>query len=226
MKLRNNYKMTAAMAAVAITAAAPAFAAVTLIGFEDWEAATHETGFGNTDYTGSHVYKETYIGIPGTHTSINQPRTGSRNNGIIENSNNSRHLTLTNGMGLATGGYDSVRINFDFEFYQNHADLYLYYSAAGDFSDTQTVKFFASNNVVYTHGVDYNETIELDSSSYSFTDAAKIRWGANSGGYGNQYTYLDNIRIEGVAEAAAVPEPSTTALLGLGGLALILRRRK
>jgi hypothetical protein len=32
----------------------------------------------------------------------------------------------------------------------------------------------------------------------------------------------DEVRLD----IAAVPEPSTTALLGLGGLALILRRRK
>ncbi|MFT5882071.1 MAG: hypothetical protein ACI9FG_000569 [Crocinitomicaceae bacterium] len=35
-------------------------------------------------------------------------------------------------------------------------------------------------------------------------------------------TLWDNVRLT----AVAVPEPSTTALLGLGGLALILRRRK
>ena len=41
------------------------------------------------------------------------------------------------------------------------------------------------------------------------------------GGGGNaQQVLLDDIVITGV------PEPSTTALLGLGGLALILRRRK
>lgn len=38
-------------------------------------------------------------------------------------------------------------------------------------------------------------------------------------------SYFDNINITGT-EIVAVPEPSTTALLGLGGLALILRRRK
>jgi hypothetical protein len=32
--------------------------------------------------------------------------------------------------------------------------------------------------------------------------------------------------IDAIAIQAVVPEPSTTALLGLGGLALILRRRK
>jgi hypothetical protein len=36
----------------------------------------------------------------------------------------------------------------------------------------------------------------------------------------------DNVRLDVVAAPVAVPEPSTTALLGFGGLALILRRRK
>jgi len=38
------------------------------------------------------------------------------------------------------------------------------------------------------------------------------------------YAGLDEIRFGG--DQAAIPEPTTTALLGLGGLALILRRRK
>jgi hypothetical protein len=40
-------------------------------------------------------------------------------------------------------------------------------------------------------------------------------------------TYSGSVVGAGVAfEAAAIPEPTTTALLGLGGLALILRRRR
>ncbi|MEJ6571203.1 MAG: PEP-CTERM sorting domain-containing protein [Akkermansiaceae bacterium] len=44
----------------------------------------------------------------------------------------------------------------------------------------------------------------------------------NPGGGRNWLGGLGEVRFEGTA----VPEPSTTALLGLGGLALILRRRK
>jgi hypothetical protein len=44
----------------------------------------------------------------------------------------------------------------------------------------------------------------------------------DSTNHGATYTGIGEIRFG----AAAVPEPSTTALLGLGGLALILRRRK
>ena len=42
-------------------------------------------------------------------------------------------------------------------------------------------------------------------------------------GYASSLMGLSEVRFDGVA---AVPEPSSAALLGLGGLALILRRRK
>ena len=38
--------------------------------------------------------------------------------------------------------------------------------------------------------------------------------------------YADNVSLVVDSAVAAVPEPSTTALLGLGGLALVFRRRK
>jgi hypothetical protein len=43
---------------------------------------------------------------------------------------------------------------------------------------------------------------------------------------GNAYGGSENLGYDNIALNAAVPEPSSTALLGLGGLALILRRRK
>ncbi|MEJ6573257.1 MAG: PEP-CTERM sorting domain-containing protein [Akkermansiaceae bacterium] len=42
----------------------------------------------------------------------------------------------------------------------------------------------------------------------------------------NRSIFIDNIEVTTTAPFVAIPEPSTTALLGLGGLALILRRRK
>ena len=42
--------------------------------------------------------------------------------------------------------------------------------------------------------------------------------GADNGD--NNFATVDNVNL------TAVPEPTSTALLGLGGLALILRRRK
>ncbi|MGJ8673811.1 PEP-CTERM sorting domain-containing protein [Rubritalea sp.] len=64
---------------------------------------------------------------------------------------------------------------------------------------------------------------------YSIIDSAEIEF---------TYTAIDNARSafvyggnlaffsEGTTTTTAVPEPSSTALLGLGGLALIMRRRK
>lgn len=48
-------------------------------------------------------------------------------------------------------------------------------------------------------------------------------WGNTNPG-GN--THISDAVISGAASVVAVPEPSSTALLGLGGLALIMRRRK
>jgi hypothetical protein len=89
-----------------------------------------------------------------------------------------------------------------------------------------------------TGAVLYSETIQssaattggdLNSSSFSYTIT-----GTENGGIidtsdlgvrlsvigGDDFFAVDNIQL------TAVPEPSSTALLGLGGLALILRRRK
>ena len=63
----------------------------------------------------------------------------------------------------------------------------------------------------------------FDITGLSSGDEIQI-WGANA----TETTgALNSITISGVTfDSVAVPEPSTTALLGLGGLALIMRRRK
>ncbi|WP_235203408.1 PEP-CTERM sorting domain-containing protein [Sulfuriroseicoccus oceanibius] len=52
---------------------------------------------------------------------------------------------------------------------------------------------------------------------------AIIGTGTSSSANGESTVFFDNVRLESLN---AVPEPSSTALLGLGSLALILRRRK
>ena len=66
------------------------------------------------------------------------------------------------------------------------------------------------------------------------SDGSQLRLGIAGNGTGEFRGELDDFRIynealDGAGVAAsmvAIPEPSSTALLGLGGLALILRRRK
>ena len=66
----------------------------------------------------------------------------------------------------------------------------------------------------------------LNNTNVTFTlvDAAGGNNNQGNNGANNHYSFIDNVTITGTVDA--VPEPSTTALLGLGGLALILRRRK
>jgi hypothetical protein len=63
----------------------------------------------------------------------------------------------------------------------------------------------------------YLNTFTFDNSEGNY-DSIEFTYTGNSS---NRARYMGVI-----VDAAAVPEPSTTALLGLGGLALILRRRK
>jgi hypothetical protein len=63
-------------------------------------------------------------------------------------------------------------------------------------------------------------TIDLDPGETSF-DVDVLRSSGPAGGL-----WMVNAAVLATVPVAAVPEPSTTALLGLGGLALIMRRRK
>jgi hypothetical protein len=67
------------------------------------------------------------------------------------------------------------------------------------------------------NGIDYGNKVTIDVSSLPTGQFIKMDFVEPS-----QWMMLTEIDFEGTA----VPEPSTTALLGLGGLALILRRRK
>ena len=66
-------------------------------------------------------------------------------------------------------------------------------------------------------GVVYGDKVTIDVSSLPTGQFYKMKFDDS-----DQWMMLTEIDFEGTA----VPEPSTTALLGLGGLALIMRRRK
>ena len=75
--------------------------------------------------------------------------------------------------------------------------------------------------------VDYSFTIATASSGITGFDADNFT--LDSSGFSNAPSWDWQIVLSGsdlVLEAYAVPEPSSTALLGLGGLALMLRRKR
>ncbi|QQL46056.1 PEP-CTERM sorting domain-containing protein [Sulfuriroseicoccus oceanibius] len=82
------------------------------------------------------------------------------------------------------------------------------------------------------NGANYDFTLTMGGSTNSFSvgqaSLGSIEgigfYNAANGGGGN--TNIDNVTLTGITGVAAVPEPSSAALLGLGGVAMILRRRK
>lgn len=71
-----------------------------------------------------------------------------------------------------------------------------------------------------------SSTINIDLTSIADTEAAIFRINISDGsGWAGYHNSVQNVQLFGDV-TSAVPEPSTTALLGLGGIALILRRRK
>jgi hypothetical protein len=213
MKLTNNIKTLAAVAGLAL-AAGSANAAIALL--EDFEGATTNVDYANTMYTGN---SDSTIDLNGIANSPSDSGDNTTQTAFQRSSN--RLLTLDNPLALDSGAYTSFTVALDYYYnnYSSAAGTRLEYSALGDFSDSQNVMTWASNgtpNNLWTAG-----SVTLNEGTYTFTDTAKIRF--RSGGFANStHGYLDNIAIT----AGVVPEPSTTALLGLGGLALILRRRK
>ena len=66
----------------------------------------------------------------------------------------------------------------------------------------------------------FSHTASFAGSGISTGDQVWVRLGDGTNNSGNDEPYIDTLVV------STVPEPSSTALLGLGGLALILRRKK
>ncbi len=88
---------------------------------------------------------------------------------------------------------------------------------------------FVNGNVagIYNVSTESTTSIYYESKSHTFTGTgsdtiafSSIGAFNNPGGVKQDFHFIDNVSL------TVVPEPSSTALLSLGGLALILRRRK
>ena len=142
-------------------------------------------------------------------------------------------------MGADSGYYmDLDSITLDYGYTNNAApfgvkDLkaYVFSSFTGfvDASDILGSKFIQTtvddNSLQYPGG---SPSLTVDLSAYSYVWSGgeiEFRIYLADTTSNNAYIHrIDNVTLNGVV--AAVPEPSSTALLGLGGLALMLRRKR
>lgn len=120
-----------------------------------------------------------------------------------------------------------MTISFDIKADDTVYNTRLQYSALGDFTDIVELVNINGGDPPYTVGswvLNDTHTITDGVGGYVFTDTANLRLFSDGGGQNNTYNVFDDVLI--TAETGVIPEPTTTALLGLGGLALIFRRRK
>ena len=182
----------------------------TALGVDSYLNISNEGDLDHTGFGGTHVRSLDGVGITITHgdyyqaqfdTNLGQPYTAALEDNVT--------VTLTNlDAWLAANGAPRYEVT-------------VYYAGQEDYAG------YDAANSVTVGGI--SETITLDHNGSS----NPVFWAANGATYqftSDTLTFTDNtnLAIGGISaiQITTVPEPSSTALLGLGGLALILRRRR
>jgi hypothetical protein len=147
------------------------------------------------------------------------------NNGTVSGN---LDFTITNN---GTVDIDLDSFHFDsYAFRANAARTYEIEVLSGDLTagvvfTSAALVIPATGNVNPANHVDYDHSLAgLADHTLAAGESAVIRlaFSGGTGSGGGHHLFVDNIAVSG----DLVPEPSSAALLGLGGLALILRRRK
>lgn len=242
MKLQKNSQSIAIILGLALTVCSAS--AATLL-FEDWQDA----GWSGTDINNNNSLHD----LIGYGLNDNNPTTllnggvGTGGNvlrdqggfggvyGTGANSGNAVRVRSSNGAmlnrnALALSAFDTVTFSFDLKANTANYVHVVEFSTDQAFTSPILLDTFDGNSdlglwlaksYTLTNGVDATFT---DDSYFRVRKLRPNPAGTNGGSNPTSYTY-DNLLIEASA-AVVIPEPSSVALLGLGGIALLLRRRK
>jgi hypothetical protein len=166
--------------------------------------------------TGSSTGNESYVTLWTTSDPDSAPGTPGIDFGTTPDHTNSGSMTK---LKTATGtvhinGLTSGSLYLFFGAYRGTATFNLTLSGGGQADVLETFAsvniFPGSTNTTYVSQFSFADAADYDTLTYVYTHSASDTQG----------------RLGGAVLTSAIPEPSSSALLGLGGLALILRRRK
>ena len=163
----------------------------------------------------------------------------STGNGAADLPKSGGTITLTDPLPLASQGYTSVTLSFNYVWLNGSTTRFLDIFYAADGATFTSLARVSSGNggapgtpgslsITLTENLDHtisgSGTIQNTSFLPAFLDTAKFRFTDNASAAADVRVYVDNILITGSPDFV-VPEPSTALLGGLGLLCLLRRRR-
>jgi len=131
----------------------------------------------------------------------------------------------------ANAGYLLDLDSFDFGIGRaaNGTTDYAVFTSIEGFDNGDELLFSDGGNIVSTTASN-DVSVDLSSSLYDSLETIEFRIvidNRSSNSSSSSATFIDNVTISGLAiSSVAIPEPSSVALLGLGGLVLVARRKR